>query len=198
MRRIIPLMIIITIAGLGVAGCGQSGTASKQTGTTTKEATSKMFEVKSDAFADGEQMPIKYAGTTIVGGQNMSPPLAWDGAPAGTKSFALICVDRNPVANDWVHWAVINIPAETSSLAEGASGAKMPVGVEELVNTFGEKGWGGPTPPTGTGPHEYEFILYALSSAKIEINGAPSLTQFEEAVKADTLGTAKIKGVMER
>ena len=62
----------------------------------------------------------------------------------------------------WIHWAVINIPAFTDHLDEGAS-SKLTSPALELVNSFGFKGWGGPQPPKNTGNHEYKFIIYALN-----------------------------------
>jgi phosphatidylethanolamine-binding protein (PEBP) family uncharacterized protein len=52
--------------------------------------------------------------------------LAWKNAPAGTKSFALSIVDPHPVAQNWVHWFVINIPPNVTAIEEGASTKKMP------------------------------------------------------------------------
>ncbi len=104
-----------------------------------------MMQLKSSAFADGQSIPTKYANTGVSGGQNVSIPLEWSGAPAETKSFALAIVDRHPIANSWVHWLVINIPKTASMLAEGASRTnKMPTGAKELNNTFGNLGYGGP------------------------------------------------------
>ena len=54
-------------------------------------------------------------------GADTSPPLAWSGAPAGTKSFALVVDDPDapdPAApkQTWVHWVVFDLPATTTSL----------------------------------------------------------------------------------
>src|SRR3990172_4988673 len=83
------------------------------------------MQITSTAFQDGGKIPQPYV-MPGAGGQNISLPVAWSGAPAGTQSFALAIVDPHPVANNWVHWLVINLPATATALAEGASGQKMP------------------------------------------------------------------------
>src|SRR5512140_3435306 len=60
-------------------------------------------------------------------GENVSPALAWKGAPKGTKSFALTVYDPDaPTGSGWWHWVVYNLPATTTSLAAGAGDAKKP------------------------------------------------------------------------
>lgn len=75
------------------------------------------FVLSSTAFANGEAIPARYARW----GDNVSPPLRWEGAPEGTRSFALILDDPNAPFTIFRHWAVYDIPVETSELAEGAS-----------------------------------------------------------------------------
>ena len=72
----------------------------------------RVFVVKSPAFGDGQEMAQKY-GKKI---DNVSPPLGWDGAPDGTRSFALACVDIHPVARGYVHWLIAGVSPQLSSL----------------------------------------------------------------------------------
>ena len=116
------------------------------------------MEILSSAFKDGEKIPIQYA-MPGAGGRNISVPLSWKNTPSGTNSFALSMVDPHPVAQNWVHWLGIDIPANVTSLEEGASRKKMPLGSVELRNSFGDTGYGGPQPPKGTGDHPYVFTL---------------------------------------
>src|SRR5512147_1441048 len=97
----------------------------------------RKMEMTSTAFKDGEKIPIQYV-MPGAGGKNISIPLAWKNAPAGAKSFCLSIVDPHPVAQNWVHWLVINLPAQTTSIEEGASKKKMPKGSIELKNSWGE------------------------------------------------------------
>jgi Raf kinase inhibitor-like YbhB/YbcL family protein len=151
------------------------------------------MEISSAAFEDGGKIPIHYV-MPGAGGKNSSVPLAWKNPPSGTKSFALSMVDPHPVAQNWVHWLVINIPATATSLEEGASGKKMPPGSIELKNSFGEIGYGGPQPPKGTGDHPYVFTLYALSAEKLDLGTSASLAAFKKALEGKVLGSASITG----
>ncbi len=199
MKKTIAAICILMAGFIVLAGCAKRSESEKKTGTTGKEAVTKVFELKSEAFTNGSALPVKYAKSNVTGGQNASVPLSWSGAPSGTKAFALVMVDRNPMADNWIHWAVVGIPPNATSLPEGASGTeKMPSGAQELNNTFGDKGYGGPTPPAGTGVHEYEIILYALNVNNIEVPSTPSLSMFEAAVNSAVIASAKISGTMER
>jgi Raf kinase inhibitor-like YbhB/YbcL family protein len=147
----------------------------------------------SSAFPDGGKIPQKYV-MPGAGGKNVSLPLSWSGAPAGTKSFALSVVDPHPVARNWVHWLVINLPAAAASLEEGASGKKMPPGAVELKSSFGDLGYGGPQPPRGTGDHPYVVTLYALNVAKLDLPVNTSLAAFQKALEGKVVAQAVITG----
>lgn len=103
-------------------------------------------------------------------------------------------IDPHPVAGNWVHWLVINIPADVTSLEEGESRKNMPRGCIELKNSFGDVGYGGPQPPKGTGDHPYVITLYALSVEKLELGTSVSLSTFLKALEGKVLGSAKITG----
>jgi Raf kinase inhibitor-like YbhB/YbcL family protein len=155
------------------------------------------MEITSTAFKDGEKIPIQYV-MPGAGGKNISVPLSWKNIPPETKSFALSMVDPHPVAQNWVHWLVINLPANVTSLEEGASGKKMPPGSVELKNSFGDIGYGGPQPPKGSGDHPYVLTLYALKVEKLDIGVNASLSAFKKALEVKTLGSATVTGKYER
>jgi len=151
------------------------------------------MELTSTAFKDGGQIPVQYV-MKGAGGKNVSPPLAWKNVPEGTKSFALFLVDPHPVAKNWVHWLVINIPADAKTLPEGASGKKMPQGAVELKNSFGEAGYGGPQPPKGTGYHPYVFTLYALNVETLPLGADTSLSAFQKAIEGKVIAGTTLTG----
>jgi len=151
------------------------------------------MQITSTAFQDGGRIPQPYV-MPGAGGQNLSLPLAWSGVPEGTKSLALSMVDPHPVARNWVHWLVINLPPETNSLAEGASGPNMPPGAVELNNSWGRPGYGGPQPPKGTGDHPYVITIYALSVPKLELRPDVGLEGFKQALEGKILDQASITG----
>jgi Raf kinase inhibitor-like YbhB/YbcL family protein len=151
------------------------------------------MEISSSAFKDGQRIPIQYV-MPGAGGKNISIPLAWKAVPAGTKSFCLSIVDPHPVAQNWVHWLVINIPAQVTSIEEGASKKKMPKGSVELKNSFGEIGYGGPQPPKGTGDHPYVVTLHALNVEKLDLGANTSLSAFKKAIEDAMIGSASVTG----
>ena len=155
------------------------------------------MEITSSAFKDQGKVPIQYV-MPGAGGKNISIPLTWKNVPAGTKSFALSIVDPHPVAQNWVHWLVINIPKEVFSIEEGASRKKMPPGSVELKNSFGDIGYGGPQPPKGTGDHPYVMTLYALSVEKLELGVNTSLSTFKKAIDGKVIESATIIGKYSR
>ncbi|KAB2845042.1 MAG: YbhB/YbcL family Raf kinase inhibitor-like protein [Burkholderiales bacterium] len=117
----------------------------------------------SPAFLDHHEIPVHYT----CQGADVSPALAWSGAPAGTASFVLIVDD--PDAPDpaspqrvWVHWLLYNLPASASELPEGVPPAALPPGTREGRNDWRRTGYGGPCPPIGR--HRYFFKLYALDA----------------------------------
>jgi Raf kinase inhibitor-like YbhB/YbcL family protein len=140
------------------------------------------MELRSSSFADSQEMPQKH-GKKI---ENISPQLSWQDPPEGTKSFALAMVDRHPIAQNYVHWLVADINANTTALQEAAAEHGMPSGSREV------KPYAGPFPPSGT--HDYEFTLYALRTEKLDVPMEASLQQFTDAVEPNTLATAKLVG----
>jgi Raf kinase inhibitor-like YbhB/YbcL family protein len=155
------------------------------------------MEISSSAFKDKGKIPIQYV-MPGAGGKNISIPLTWKNVPADTKSFALSVVDPHPVAQNWVHWLVINIPKDVMSLEEGASGKKMPSGSAELKSSFGDMGYGGPQPPKGTGDHPYVVTLYALNVEKLELGVNTSLSAFKKAIEGKVIESASVTGMYGR
>lgn len=110
----------------------------------------------SSAFGNFEDMPEKYTGD----GEDLSPPLRWQDVPDGTHSLALICDDPDAPHGTWDHWVIYNIPLAISVLAEGIK--PLPQDIQSCLNSWGEKDYMGPNPPSGT--HRYFFKLYALNT----------------------------------
>jgi Raf kinase inhibitor-like YbhB/YbcL family protein len=128
-------------------------------------------------------------------GENVSPALAWKGAPAGTKSFAVTLYDPDaPTGSGWWHWVVYNLPASTTSLPAGAGDpAKklMPTGAAQGRTDFGAPGYGGPCPPPGA-PHRYIFTLFALKTDKIDVPQDATAAMIGFNLSAHKLATATL------
>ncbi len=159
------------------------------------------FELTSTAFKEGERIPVKYTGE----GADVSPPLAWKGAPAGTKSFMIICTDpdapdpKNPDPNPFVHWTILNIPGSTTNLPEGLPRMEKlttPAGAIQGPNGFNETGYGGPMPPKGSGRHRYFFTIFAMDRVHVI---DPNLTsqEFLKILESSVLAKAELMGTYE-
>lgn len=127
-------------------------------------------------------------------GENKSPALAWKGAPAGTKSFAVTVYDPDaPTGSGWWHWTVFNIPPSVTALPEGAgSGAGLPAGAVQGRTDFGSAGFGGACPPAGDKPHRYVFKVFALKTDKIDLDSNASGALVGFMLNANKLATASM------
>ncbi len=152
------------------------------------------------ALLSGKYLPTKYAHRNVKGGQNISPVVGWTDVPEGTQSFVLTVIDRHPVAKNWVHWYVINIPSSIREIPERASGVYhgMPDGCMELRNSYGDNGYGGPFPPRGTGPHSYEFTVYALNVPSLSLGPFATAHECSAAMHGHILGSASATGTFEQ
>lgn len=147
---------------------------------------------------EGDTLPAAsvYHGYNCTGA-NISPDLAWSGAPKATKSFALTMFDPDaPVNGGWWHWTVFDIPAGASGLKENAGGARgrLPAGAIQGKTSFGSSAYGGPCPPPGPA-HHYVFTLYALDVAKVDRAGASTTgPDLLKLIEKHTLARATLTG----
>jgi Raf kinase inhibitor-like YbhB/YbcL family protein len=154
------------------------------------------LKITSPAFEPDGSIPSKYT----CEDRDVSPPLAWSGAPPGTKTFALIVDD--PDAPDpakpqrvYVHWVIYNLPATTTALPENASKKGLPTGALQGKNDWGKAEYGGPCPPIGR--HRYFFKLYALDK---ELTGlsSPAKADLERAIKGHVLDSGELIGTYQQ
>lgn len=151
--------------------------------------------VSSSAFAQNAEIPATYT----CEGQEVSPPLSWSGAPATTKSFAVIADD--PDAPDpkapkmtYVHWVLYDIPASVTSLDENVA-KQLPSGAQQGMNDGKRTGYGGPCPPIGR--HRYFFKVYALDTTLGDI-GSPTKATLESAMKGHVLAQGELVGTYQK
>ena len=150
------------------------------------------MQLTSSAFRTGGAIPRKHTGE----GEDVSPPLAWSGAPENTKSFALICHDPDaplvtPGHYGFVHWVLYNIPASVNELPEG-------VDAHTSGRTdFGKTGYGGPMPPEGHGTHHYFFWLLALDK-ELDLPAGLTLWELLEKIEPNVIGMNRLVGTYQR
>ena len=154
------------------------------------------MKLTSTAFAYDAAIPSRYT----CDGSNVSPPLAWKDAPAGTKSFALVVTD--PDAPDpkaptttWVHGVVYDLPAGAEGLREAVPAKGLPPGTLEGSNDWGRTGYGGPCPPIGR--HRYVHTLYALDTVLADLD-RPTRARLLAAMEGHVLASAELIGTYQR
>lgn len=131
-------------------------------------------------------------------GGNVSPALAWEGAPQGTRSFAVTVYDPDaPTGSGWWHWVVFNLPAGTTGLKKGAGDPRaglMPAGAVQSRTDFGQTGYGGPCPPVGDMPHRYIFTVHALKLDKLPLDESRPAAMVGFYINQNSLGQAVLMG----
>ncbi len=159
-----------------------------------EEAREMAMILTSPVFAHEGEIPSKYT----CDGEDISPPLAWEGIPSQARSLALIVDDPDapdPAAPKmvWVHWVLYNIPTEIDGLPEGVT--ELPPGTLEGVNDWHRTGYGGPCPPVGR--HRYFFKLYALDTVLPDME-KPTKQELLSAMDGHVLSEAVLMGTYKR
>ena len=112
------------------------------------------MKVASSAFKADGVIPERYS----CEGDNVPPPLRWEGTPPGTVEVAVVVEDPDAPSGTFVHWIVVGIdPA-----AAGIESDTLPPGARVLAGSSDNPTYVGPCPPNGSGTHHYFFEVYAL------------------------------------
>lgn len=174
-----------------LAACSSSSddasqrTSPTSTPTPSTETETKIMELSSPAFAQGEVIPVDYS----CNGSDTSPQLDIAGIPTAAASLVLIMDDPDAPGGTWDHWVAFNIePTEMIAMGEDAIGTSG-------RNSWDETGYGGPCPPSGT--HRYVFKVFALDSVLFLDEGADKDTVLA-ATQGHTLETAELTGLYSR
>ena len=160
-------------------------------------AASAMTVTSAEIKSGGNYPTSRYSAALAARVSNVSPSLAWTGAPKATKSFAISMYDPDaPTGSGFWHWWVVNIPADTTSLPKGAGGGTgLPAGATQGRNDFSINTYGGPCPPPGN-PHHYHITVYALDTDKIDIDANTSPAVIGFMTHAHTLAKAELIGLL--
>ncbi len=150
------------------------------------------MKILSPAFQHEGMIPDKFS----CKGKDISPMLKWENAPAGTKSFVLVCDDPDAPMGTWDHWLLFNIPASVTELPEGVPAqAELPNGARHGKNSWGRKDYGGPCPPGGT--HRYFFKFYALDTL-LDLKPGASKKELLKAMQGHILAQTELMGKFKR
>lgn len=155
--------------------------------------------VSSLAFADHAPIPARYT----ADGDGVSPPLQWQGVPAGAASLVLIVEDADaPTPRPLVHAILVDLPAEDGALAEGALKSPDHEGqhLHQGRNSFLSAGWLPPDPPPGHGQHRYAFQVFAIGPVGVgeAFGDTPGREALMAAIRERAIASGCLIGTYER
>jgi Raf kinase inhibitor-like YbhB/YbcL family protein len=185
MGTTIILIIIISLCLINVRTISSNATS---------ETAGGNMILKTKAFQSSETIPSKYT----CDGADVSPDLTWEGAPQGTKGFALICDDPDAPSGTFTHWVLYGLAGGITQLPENIDKKEEVASpkCKQGMNDFGKLGYGGPCPPRGS-KHRYFFKLYALD-ADIQVSSKPKKSDLETAMKGRILAQTELVGTYQR
>jgi Raf kinase inhibitor-like YbhB/YbcL family protein len=177
MKRILLGLVIVT-----VAGCGNDTNNQGPLDARPIDTPPGAFALTSTVFTAGGMIPVAYS-CHDPANVNMSPPLAWTGAPSPAQSFAVVVLDPDAPTPPFRHWVIYDIPASATGLPEHVENAYAPANVAGAHQAPSQHtptiGYYGPCPPA---EHSYHFTLYALDVATLP--GTSAQTSAADAIAA--------------
>jgi Raf kinase inhibitor-like YbhB/YbcL family protein len=165
-----------------------------------------LMKLTSNNFKDGDYLAMDHVLSADYGfgcsGGNKSPHLKWEGAPAETKSYAVLCFDPDaPTGSGFWHWVLVNIPASVTELpldAGNPASGGLPAGALQVRTDFGKPGYGGPCSPKGGHPHRYLFTVHAVSMDNLPTNADTTAAVVGFYLNFHTLAKASLMGLFRR
>lgn len=191
LRNAIYAVLVLSLAS--------TASTAKATADNTGEQVAQLT-VTSPTLKANEVVPIDHT----ADGKNVSPALAWTGAPAATRQFALVYDDPDVMfgGQTFVHWVVYKIPGTAKGLppelpmdAVLTAPADIAGSIQGLSG-FKRTGYRGPAPPPGK-PHHYTWTVYALD-ADLPLEQGLNRNQLMEAIKGHIIGQGALVAIYER
>ena len=151
------------------------------------------LSVSSQTLTDGAPLPrAQMSGIFgVPGGQDQSPQLEWSPGPEGTKSYVVTMYDIDaPTGSGFWHWAVLGLPASTTTLPAGAGDTNstlLPPGAVQVHNDAGMPRYLGAAPPKGDSPHRYYFTVTALDIEQLPESGTSTPEMLGFTIRTHTL-----------
>ena len=188
-RLLVTVAVLVVAAAVLIVALTPRPTAKAPVPAAKEAAVS--LQLTSSAFAAGGAIPKRFT----CDGEDVPPPLAWTGAPAGTRSFALVVDDPDAPMGTWVHWVLYDLPDTTAALPEAVTASTLPPGTHEGTNSWKRTGYGGPCPPSGR--HRYFHKLYALDIVLPDLD-RPTRAELEKAMAGHVLAQTELVGTYQR
>jgi Raf kinase inhibitor-like YbhB/YbcL family protein len=191
-----PRCIAFVLALLAALVLAVALSGTRRVSASEEKSNMTTFKLTSPSFKNNDPIPTKYT----CDGQDSSPPLHWEGAPEGTKRFALIVDDPDAPVGTFTHWLLYGVPANKTELPENVSHTDRVAALDDAkqgMNDYGKIGYGGPCPPHGHGVHHYRFKLFALD-AELQVPPRETCLKLNDAMKGHILAQTELVGIYQR
>ena len=185
----------VLLLSFAITGCAPGDDEPAAGETPRLQEGAMTFTLTSPAFENGMTIPTRHT----CDGEDVSPPLLWEGAPGNSASYVLIVDDPDAPRGTFVHWVLYDLPGHARELPENVGPAQRLENLGEAAqgeNDFDEIGWNGPCPPPGP-PHRYVFRLYALD-ARLGLDPGVKRQEVEGAMEGHVIGSAELTGTYGR
>jgi len=159
-------------------------------------AAAPLFALTSPDLPAGAPLPEIFTAAEFgCHGGNISPALAWSGAPVGTRSFLVTLFDSyRPPQSGWWHWIVFDIPASVHALKRGAGSApgRLPGAARQGLpdGDAPTPFYVGPCPDKGDPPHRYVFTVAALDVDHLDVPATATAADIDYTANAHVIGRA--------
>lgn len=172
-----PQIVVIEVRRIGRRRTRPESTTARDT-----------MAIASAAFEPDGLIPAEYT----CDGEDISPPLSWQGVPEAAQSLVVIVDDPDAPGGTFVHWVMYGLSSDVAALpAAVPPAAELEEGRRQGKNDFGNLGYGGPCPPRGI--HRYVFKVYALDKS-LALEAGASKRQVLEAISGQVLAGGKLVG----
>lgn len=141
-------------------------------------------------FENNHTIPSEYT----ADGHNICPDFLIKNVPSDALSLVVLCHDPDASSGvPWVHWLAWAIPTTAKEILNGKLPGRSMIG----MNSFGFKGYGGPSPKPGSGRHRYVFTLFAIGKG-VDLSKAITYAEIVECLEGHIIDRAVWVGTYER
>ena len=154
---------ILDAIALMIAACSSTPAGSGAAEKLADEPLDTVITLSSRVFAEGDPIPSEFS----CEGEDVSPPLSWEGVPGEAMELALVVDDPDASGGTYVHRVLFGLDPSLTGLQAGVT----PTGGRQAENSAGDAIYKGPCPPGGD-PHHYRFTVYTLREGLAADDGA--------------------------
>jgi Raf kinase inhibitor-like YbhB/YbcL family protein len=172
---LVRLTLVVVLVCSLLSGCGLLR------GSNVVANAPAVMTINNSAFP-GNVLPSKF---TCYTSKVTSPPLTWSGAPASTKSIAIVVDDASAPITPYIYWIVFDISPDTTSIPLGG----LPSSARVALNSAGTAAYDAPCPSGG--PHSYRITVYALNKT-LDLPSATPLDTAWMAISGAAIGRGRI------